>query len=260
MSKKVLVIGDLHCGSMCGITPPGWIVSKKRNAFFSSLQEEMWERYVEMVNHFGHVDSVVVNGDVIDGKGIRSGGTELITNDMLEQVEMATSVLSELNTSQFYFTYGTPYHTSSQSGEDFDKLVADNFDANIYDVLHLKVEDVLFNISHKVGSSSSPYNRAQPVGKHRLWDTLHCLRNDDEAASVFIRSHVHYFSFCGESKWTAFTLPALQTSQTKYGARQCVGNTDWGMCMIKVDHDLLAGWDCQMVELASEKKKIVSVK
>lgn len=259
MSKKVLIIGDLHCGSMSGLTPPEWIVSKGRNAFFNRLQEEMWEHYIETLEHFGKVDVLVVNGDVIDGKGTRSGGTELLSSDMLEQVDIATEALSKIDAKSIFFTYGTPYHTATVGGEDFDKIVANNFKAGIYDELNLKIEGVLFNIKHKVGASSSPYNRAMPVGRHRLWDALYALRNDDEPASVYVRSHVHYFSYCGEAKWTAFTLPALQSSQTKYGTRQCVGNTDWGMCLFNVDGDVLSGWDCQMFELMSGKKQVVKV-
>lgn len=259
MSKNVLVIGDLHCGAMSGLTPPQWIVSKGRNSFFSKLQEQMWEHYLEILKDFGKIDILVVNGDVIDGKGTRSGGTELITSDLLEQTDIAVEALSVINANKILFTYGTPYHTSSNSGEDFDKIVANAFNASIYDELDLKIENVLFNIKHKVNSSLNPYNRAVPVGKHRLWDALQSIRNKDESASVYLRSHVHYFSFCGESQWTAFTLPALQANHTKYGSRQCYGITDWGMCLFKVENDSLIGWDCRLFDLISNKKRIIKV-
>lgn len=259
MSKKVLVIGDLHCGSMSGLTPPQWIVSKGRNSFFSKLQEEMWEHYIETINDFGKVDILVVNGDVIDGKGTRSGSTELLTSDMLEQTDIAIEALSQIKANKIFFTYGTPYHTASPTGEDFDKIVANAFKAPIHDELNLKVDGVLFNIKHKVGSSSSPYNRAATIGKHRLWDELQSIRHEDEKASVYLRSHVHYFSYCGESDWVGFTLPALQSNQTKYGARQCVGATDWGLCMFKVENNEFAGYDCRLFTLSSNKKRVIQL-
>ncbi len=259
MSKKVLIIGDLHCGSMCGLTPPDWFVSKGRNSYYAGLQREMWDNYIEMCDNFGKVDALIVNGDVIDGKGTRSGSTELITTDMFEQCDMAVSALEHIKTDKILFTYGTPYHTASPNGEDFDKEVADRMAAQIYDELNVEVDGLVFNVKHKVGASSSPYNRAMPTGKHRLWDALEALRTDKKPADVYIRSHVHYFSFCGESQWYAFTLPALQASDTKYGARQCVGLTDWGMCMFQVEDGALAGWDCRLYDLASHKRKIVRV-
>lgn len=259
MGKKVLTIGDLHCGSMSGLTHPNWIINKGRNAFYAGLQKEMWDNYVEMCNDFGKVDVLVVNGDVIDGKGTRSGSTELITADMLEQADMAVAALSEIDANKIFFTYGTPYHTASPNGEDFDKVISDKMGCEIFDELDISVEGLVFNIKHKVGTSSSPYNRAMPVGKHRLWDALESLRTESKPADIYIRSHVHYFSFCGESKWTAFTLPALQSSDTKFGARQCTGLTDWGMCLFHVEDGALAGWDCRLYDLSSHKKKIIKV-
>jgi hypothetical protein len=259
MSKKILIIGDLHCGSMCGITPPDWFVSKGRNSFYANLQREMWDNYMEMCDSFGKVDALIVNGDVIDGKGTRSGGTEQITSDMFEQCDIAVNVLKELDAKQLMFTYGTPYHTASPNGEDFDKEVADRMNSPIQDELNVNVDGLMFNVKHKVGSSSSPYNRAMPVGRHRLWEAIEALRTDTKPADVYVRSHVHYFSFCGESNWYGFTLPALQSSDTKYGARQCVGLTDWGMCLFYVDHGSLVGWDAMLYDLTSHKKRVIKV-
>ena len=78
---------------MCGLTPPDWIVSRGRNEFHSNLQKEMWDNYLEMCEDFGKVDALIVNGDVIDGKGTRSGSTEQITADMFEQCDMAVKAL-----------------------------------------------------------------------------------------------------------------------------------------------------------------------
>lgn len=259
MSKKILIIGDLHCGSMCGLTPPDWFVSKGRNPFYASLQREMWDNYMEMCHEFGKVDALIVNGDVIDGKGTRSGSTELITADMFEQCDMVVEALKQIKADQTMFTYGTPYHTASPNGEDFDKEVADRMNASIHDELNVSVEGLVFNVKHKVGASGSPYNRAAPVGKQRLWNALESLNGESNIADVFVRSHVHYFSFCGEAKWYAFTLPALQSSETKYGARQCYGATDWGMCLFHVDDGSLVGWDCKLYDLTNHKKKVVKI-
>ena len=255
--KKILAIGDMHCGSMVGLTPPNWIIGKERNQSIYKLQKEMWDNYISILDSFGKVDAIIVNGDVIDGKGEKAGGTEQTTTDMLEQTEMAISALSEINTKKMYFTYGTPYHTAAKSGEDFDRLVANHFGATIVDELNLDIDGFIINARHKVGGSSSPFNRAAPAGKHRLWDALYSIRENDIMSDIYLRSHVHYFAFCGESNWMAFCLPALQASSTKFGARQCTGLTDWGMCLFIIDDGKLSGWECQTVELESSKKKII---
>jgi len=257
MKKKILAIGDTHCGSMVGLTPPNWIISKERNTSVYKLQKEMWDNYLNILHCFGKVDAVIINGDIIDGKGFKSGGTEQITTDMLEQTDMAIEAFNQINASKMYFTYGTAYHTASNSGEDFDKIVANNFKSQIVDELNLDVDGFIINARHKVGGSSSPYNRAASVAKHRLWDSLYGIRENDVISNLYLRSHVHYFAFCGEINWIAFCLPALQASATKFGARQCVGLTDWGMCLFVIEDGKLAGWECQTVELESSKKNII---
>lgn len=252
--KTALIIGDLHCGSMVGLTHPTWMISKDRNKEMYQIQKELWDEYIEAIDYFGNVDVLVVNGDAIDGKGIKAGGTEQITTDMIEQAEMAVSAIELIKAKQIFFTFGTPYHTCGKSGEDFDGLVAKQFKASIKAEQTLNIDGVKYNIRHKVASSSSPNNRSSIVGKHRLWDTLEAEREDSESANVYIRSHVHYFSFCGEENWSAYTLPALQASATKFGARQCVGLTDLGMCAFFSDDGVFCGHDFRRFVLKSQKK------
>lgn len=255
--KKVLAIGDLHCGSMAGLTHPNWIIKKERNKDLFNLQTEMWDKFSEFIEEIGKVDVLLVNGDIIDGKGVKAGGTEQITVDMLEQTEMAIACIEQIKFNHAIFTYGTPYHTASKSGEDFDKIVAKNFHSEIYDEINFNVDNVLFNAKHKVTSSSSPYNRAMPVGRHRLWESLASLRTNDEVPKIYIRSHVHYFSGCEEKDWKAYTLPALQASTTKFGARQCVGLTDWGVIVFLVEEGQYMGYESYITTLQSSKKKII---
>ena len=66
--KKILAIGDTHCGSMVGLTHPNWMVKKERNAEMYKLQVEMWDNYCQILDDFGKVDALIVNGDAIDGK------------------------------------------------------------------------------------------------------------------------------------------------------------------------------------------------
>jgi hypothetical protein len=255
--KKVLAIGDLHCGSMVGLTHPNWMIKRERNREIYDLQVEMWDNFCEALDDIGKVDVLLVNGDIIDGKGVKAGGTEQITVDMLEQTEMAVACIEKIKFNNAIFTYGTPYHTTSKSGEDFDKIVANHFKSQIYDEINFEVDGVLFNAKHKVGSSSSPYNRAVPVGRHRLWECLASLRNKDEVPKVYLRSHVHYFSGCEEKGWRAYTLPALQASMTKFGARQCTGLTDWGLVCFFVEKGQFMGYDSHIPQLKSSKKKVI---
>ena len=62
--KRVLVIGDAHCGHTSGLTPPKWQTR--------DCQSEVWEWYYHLVRTL-NPDVLFVMGDMIDGKGKRSG-------------------------------------------------------------------------------------------------------------------------------------------------------------------------------------------
>ena len=47
-----------------------------------------------MLKEVGPVDILVVNGDAIDGHGKKSNGSELLTTDLLQQVDIAVECLS----------------------------------------------------------------------------------------------------------------------------------------------------------------------
>lgn len=255
--KKVLAIGDLHCGAIIGLTPPSWFISEKRDHRIAALQREMWDNYKSALRAIGDVDILIVNGDAVDGHGKKSGGSELLTTDMLSQVDIAYECLSHIKYKKAYFTHGTGYHASNDGGEDFERVLASKCNAEVYDELRLDVDGVIFDIRHHIGSSSMPSGRFTSIAKTRMWDALDAERNDRESANIYLRSHVHYYAHCGEAQWSAFTLPALQAAGTKYGARRCMGTVDWGMVCFHVDNGNLAGWDVKIYNLSNSEPEII---
>lgn len=250
-------MGDLHCGALTGLTPSSWFISQKRDKKIARLQRQMWNNYTQMLKEIGNVDFLIVNGDAIDGHGKRSSGSQLMTTDLLQQVDIAVECLSEVKFKKCFFTHGTPYHTSNQGGQDFEKLIADRLGGKIYDELRLDVDGVIFDIKHHIGSSSMPTARFNSMAKTRLWDVLCSDKDDRQKADVYVRSHVHYYTYCGESDWMALTLPALQAPQTKYGARRCQGYTDWGFVCFYVQDKRLSGWETKIISLENSEPQLI---
>lgn len=226
MTKKILALGDLHCGHRTGLTPPHWQRDRK--------QEESWEAYIELVKKAGPVDLVVINGDSVDGKNTRAGGTELLVADRHEQGDMAVKCIEEIDCSNIVMTFGTPYHTGIE--EDFESPVARSLGAKIRDVLEFTIEGVNFNVKHKIGSSTIPHGRQTPIAKEKMWNLFWEEIGVQQKGNIFIRSHVHYYTFCGGENWLGITLPALQGFGSKYGSRQCSGIVNFGMVLFAVDN------------------------
>lgn len=254
--KRVVAIGDLHCGHYAGLTPPvfqyrctvGPNYLRKRGA----LQFECWSWYSKTLASLQPIDVLIVNGDMIDGKGTRSGGTELVTSDMQQQADMAAMCILEAKASKIICTYGTPYHVSAD-GDDMESIVASKVDATIGGHEWIDVNGCVFDVKHKVGSSQVPHGRHTAIAREHLWNQLWAERDEAPRADVILRSHVHFYDFCGSDDFLAMTLPALQGPGSKYGSRQCSGIIHYGLVHFDVDDDGGYSWQPHILKIKSAR-------
>jgi len=220
------------------LTPPSWQWPVRGEALgrvpWGKVQHELWREYVRIVEAIGPpIDVLIANGDLIDGRGEATGGTELVTTNRLAQVEMAAEALSVWEARRVILIYGTAYHTGKY--EDLERLIAESLGGVIDGHAFVQIEGVTFDVKHRVGSSSIPHGRGTPLARERLWNVLWAERGEQPRADVLLRSHVHYFTYIGENGWLAMILPALQAAGTKYGGRQKSNTVDWGLVEFEVD-------------------------
>ena len=253
---KILVIADLHCGHKSGLTPPEWWVNPINTKRYD-IQKECWEFFIKTIQNIGFVDVLVVNGDAIDGKGKRSGGSELITSDLFKQVKIAKSCINKINFNKMYMTYGTPYHVGTD-GDDFELNIAESFDGVIKDHLWLDVNGCVFDFKHKIGGSTILQSRVGALIKEYMWNTEWHNINGAPKAQVFIRSHVHYhMSVKDPNSFLGMTTPALQAPDTKYGGRQCSGTVHFGMILFEIPKDYV---DVDDIRFTVYKKHLESTR
>lgn len=234
MSRKFLrlfVGGDLHCGHEIGLTHPDFNPVYKdresRNYYLSRDRAILWKFFEGEVEKLKPFDVAIWNGDLNDGKGDKSGATELITADRNEQVDMAVAVIETVGAEENYGSFGTPYHSGLK--EDWERAVADKAKfVKIGGHDYVDVNGVTFDYRHFVSRSSIPHGRYTPLAKERLWSTLWNEHNEYPKCEVLVRSHVHYFATCGGYGWKAYITPALQGAGTKFGVRRAVGTVDFG--------------------------------
>ena len=233
-SKTIVLVGDLHCGHKAGLTPAGMAIP-------DDLRDEMWQWYIEQAQAIGPPHLLIANGDLIDGKGGRNGGRELVETDMLEQAHMASECLKVWGASNYALVYGTPYHTGDES--NFEDVVASDLGADKpRNHLFIEVNGLVFDIKHKVGGSGIPHGRTTAINKASLWNMVWAEYDMQPRADVFCRSHVHYHVFSGDSRRLMMTLPALQAARTEFGARQCEGYVDFGFVVFNVKENGTYTW------------------
>jgi len=257
--KRMVVLSDLHSGHMLGLTPPAWQYSKDNEKLgeIARLQSEGWEWYTNAIKEVGKdVDILVCNGDLIDGRGDRSGNAEVITTDRMLQVAIGVEALEKWNAKKVFFTRGTPYHTGN--GEEFENIAADRMGGIIDDFLNLEVNGKVFNFKHKVGNSGVPYGKATPVLKQKVINQLETDYNDMPNADVVIRSHVHNMHIIQNSVGWAITTPALQLN-SRFGRQQCSGIIDYGFIVIDVYENGDIDVSPVLAKLNTNKPSIIKV-
>jgi len=255
--KTLLVLSDLHCGHNQGLTPDHWqrrVSSEDENII---TQKACWKWFCEAIESIDDdIDACVVNGDAIDGKAQRNYGTELITTDRFQQIEIAKDCLSVIPTDKFFFTRGTPYHTGS--AEQFEDTLAKEMEGIIKDQLNIEIYGKLINFKHKVGGSSIPHGRATQPAKELMWDKLQAIKDDDRHAHVMVRSHRHYYIKFEDSSGVSVVTPALQWN-SRYGRQQCSGIIDYGFLLIRVYENGRIEIDPVLASLDEVKKEIITI-
>jgi hypothetical protein len=236
--KKVLASGDWHCGHEYGLCPPAFwpllaLLPEKDQAF----HRDLWQWFEASVRDHGPWDVFIGMGDMVDGQGARSKGTEQLTTDMLKQVEIAANVLNAIPMAEggrHFFVRGTPYHTGD--GEQYEDLLAARINGTIENHVWLDVHGCVIDARHHVGGSSIPHGKATPLMKQVLW-SHEWEREGGPRANLLLRGHTHYYIGAETDHYKAFVVPPMQAPGSRYGELRCDGVVSLGFMEFQIEED-----------------------
>lgn len=240
--KRIVIMSDMHCGHRTGLTPPKsqprmWPNAPRHVVKQAKQRRMLWKWFMEKIQTHRPIHRLIHNGDAIDGKGKRSGGTEQLTTDRAEQVDMAVDVLERVGAEQLWMTYGTGYHVGDE--EDWEKLIAEKAGAEkIEDEGHYDIEGLQVCCKHFIGNSSSPVSRATAMSRAQVNDLLWATHGQRPRANLIVRSHIHRCYNVGDAalNFQGWVTPGLQGLGSKYGARRCDGlPVHFGFLVVEVN-------------------------
>ena len=234
MPKTGVIISDLHCGHLFGLTPPDYQISPdddRQLGKAAEWQRKTWDWYESQAKAIGHVDRLILNGDAIDGVGLKSGGTELITSDRRRQVQMAKACVDAFDHDAVTVIRGTAYHTGE--AEDWEDVLADMLGTHAQDHAWLEYAGCVLDFKHHIGSTSVPGNAPPALGREAIWNLLWAEKQLQPKANVIIRSHLHTYYYTGQDDWLTLVTPALQ-GWTKYGGRRMSKTISFGVIYFEI--------------------------
>ncbi|OQA51500.1 MAG: Calcineurin-like phosphoesterase [Bacteroidetes bacterium ADurb.Bin302] len=202
MSKKVLVLSDIHVGSNVGPFFPEYADPNTGNAYTANtVQQYLYEQWIKMVDAVGAVDMVIVNGDTIDGCNPAEDGVGEITTSLMTQCEVAAKLLKMIDCNKFIFTAGSRYHI--QDNINCDQLVCKFIDGQWINTNgFINIERIKLHARHFQPYSSVPYGRCTSQRKEAFILSSQGLKVD-----IYIRSHTHQYYYSGNSNDLTISTP-----------------------------------------------------
>jgi len=239
MSKRLFVGSDFHSGHLVGLTPPDYQIpwNTAIRGKYGIAQRELWNFFLEKVTAGGPYDGGLFVGDLIEGSGTRSGGSELITTDRVEQCGIATTCIKAIpfkEGAKKYIQRGTPYHVGVC--EEYEDIIAKDIKADkIENHGYYSCEGAVISAKHHIGSAYSPLSDGTPLLREYAWAQKWALDYGFPLPTVIIRAHVHNFTIVQKLNCLMFTLPALQGLGSKFGSKLCSRVVDFGFCELIID-------------------------
>jgi len=255
--KRVVVVSDFHCGHRVGLTPPQYQMAPQNaeRRKWANAQKNLWNFYAKVIDSLKPIDVMICNGDLIDGHGERSCGMEVAFPNCQEQSEIAVECILYAKPKSVVMTRGTDYHTG-QAEEWEDTIACDVGARKVGNHEWLDVNGLVFDCKHHVGSSQIPHGRHTAIARDRMWSQIWAERGQAPKSDIIIRSHVHYFSYCGGEDWLGMTTPALQGLGGRYGSKRLSGTVDFGLVHFDVDKNGGYTWQAHVTRLAQKSKSI----
>jgi hypothetical protein len=254
LDKCILVVSDLHCGSIYGMLPPDFKTSADAVVKQNPLQQYSWKCWLDLARRVKDlpIAAVVVNGDVVDGGQQAQHGTELSLPMLEDQGRAAQDTLFELfrnlPSCPHFYTQGTEYHDSKAGREA--ELIAKNLGGKKYgqlangtgiysrEFLDLEIDGVIVNFAHGISVAGGFY-RATAVDREGIWSALAGKEGKLPKADAVIRSHCHFFVHVEHASKHIAITPCWQM-QTRYMRKNSIYRMlpDIGAMIIWLDGDL----------------------
>lgn len=207
--KTILVVSDLHCGSVYGLLPPPNLLtlSDDRTINLNPGQKHLWDCWSSLCEYANEINPsvIVINGDAIDGGAPKDRGSELCLPMLADQAEAARVCLDTLIKScdtepAIFMTAGTAYHVGVAAREEEE--VARCIGARRYkglgtgrflkEVLDLEIDGVVLNFAHHGGTAGGFY-RATMADREGIWSALAGKDGKSPKADFVGRAHAHCF-------------------------------------------------------------------
>lgn len=216
---KVLIIGDTHIGSIWGLSTPKFLLKGGNTVEYNEVQEHLWKNWLLFTSEVAKrkIDTLVLNGDMVDGPAPKDRGRNLMSSEMTDQTTNAAMILEQfvedVKPKQVIMLSGTDYHDNVQQDNELELSKYINAQYVGLGPFDFKFGGVNVNISH--GSGSSYWYRGTKMDKVGFSMQLNIAGDGLYDARYIVQSHLHFSGYLRYPHQSVFVVGCWQ-AQTNY--------------------------------------------
>jgi hypothetical protein len=196
-TKLLVIVSDLHCGSVVGLAPPDFKTHTGNVVGFGDNvhQAWLWDRWQTLVKAAGDIAAgdpmtLLINGDATEGVHHRNEA-ELVAAKIETHIQMTQACLKPLLAfcRQRLVVAGTECHT-----RDMETLLADRIGAiggKAKDKWLFEINGCLVDAAHHMTTTGRAYLEASAMSILMGNARLNYLRTGHRVPQVFCRAHRH---------------------------------------------------------------------
>jgi hypothetical protein len=221
--REILILSDMHVGSLWGLWPPDFETDDPRSDdrlkfIQNQTQKKLWSHWKHMIEAT-NPEIIIFNGDLIDGQQKRGVGRGLVTPYLEHQIAACTDIIHTLPEVPLYFTQGTEYH-ELPDGSAAEQYIAKEFQADFGDDLLIDECGIRMHVGHQIPVSGTTWQyRTTPLARDLLLLALNSAEEKYGKVDVAIRSHAHYYCACSFASQLGVITPCWQT-RTNYAVKK----------------------------------------
>ena len=214
MQVKILLLGDMHVGSVHGLWHPEFITKQGITIGLNTVQKTLWDYWckaVEEIKRNVKPRWIVAMGDLIDGVQPAEAGRTLVSTDLDDQIGCAEKLLRMLPTNKIFFVVGTDYHENrySQMHYQLCRFITGD-DYYWLDTMGYIVHSG-YNLNFAHGSSAAFVYPESVMARERMFMLSAAeLRKIDKPCDLVARGHLHIYSMLESSGFRMRTYPGLK--------------------------------------------------
>lgn len=187
---RIVIVGDMHCGSLYGLAHSSDVPENKSNAFIKWV----FESWMDFTQKYNEPDYLILIGDLADGSQVKTLGVDALSTDLDEQVNMANVLLRMIvpvgSKTKIYGVNGSGYHGGEGQATNVDRRIIESVNGEYKgNIFEFEIGDEKIQVNH--GSSGAIMAVHAYILREINLSKTDAQKRKTKGPTILLRGHQH---------------------------------------------------------------------